>query len=210
MQEVLTRKNKYTTQFQGVSRSHTIEELAKEFKDFPLEDYSYVIKYEEFNSKKDYDPHLHFVIESNEKNLNRYRLNKFIIDNLKKKNPEFRNQNGLFNFSPIRDWVQMLAYLQKEGGPDVVHNYPTAVLKTLAKKSFTKKISMTSAIDELRKQLTSGELDPVSYTKEYRHLRREVYRNPDPYWQKEYLRAKEFVISREESDQEVEEFARHN
>lgn len=201
--KIANRSMKYKIQFQGVSRVHDPEYLKDLFLQAP-EIESFLIKTEKVDTP---EQHIHFVVESNDAKLNVYRFRKKLKSNL---DSDIKIKNGMLNFSKVKDWVQMITYLQKEGSPDYVHDIQTDILKFLKERSFEKKkISMTRAILKLKQSLSIGDLDPEEYTVQYR-LTRNSYRKPDPHWQKEYERALEQTKDEEQIRYEVREFARHH
>ncbi len=160
---------------------------------------AFIITREEIGTPKE---HIHFFCQSDNRHCNRTWIRKLIVDKFNLK----ITKNGQLNLDKkVKDCVQAVTYLTKEGYPEIVHNYPSSDIKTLSRMSYSKKISMTTAIKRLLSLVSNSQLTPEEYTVEYR-LCRIKYRKPDPNWQRQYLNAEEQQKTELEIRTEVSDF----
>lgn len=143
--------------------------------------------------------HVHFYLSSDDKKLNRSRVR----DDIKRLGDLKVTKNGQFNIDKkVKDPIQTVIYLCKEGYPDYVHGIPIADMKDATRKSYSKKVSMTTAIQNLMKQVIDGLIDAQEYTVQYRLLRIQ-YKKPDPNWMRQYDNACEIIKTEEIIREEV-------
>ncbi len=186
---------KWKYSIHGITRVvQDIHELSKTFKCSEIS--AFIITREEIGTPKE---HIHFFCQSDNRHCNRTWIRKLITN-------KFQltiTKNGQLNIDKkVKDPVQAVTYLTKVGYPEIVHNYPSAVIKKLSRNSYTKKVSMTTAIQKLLTLVVNGQLTPEEYTVEYR-LTRNKYRKPDPHWQRQYLNAEEQQKTETEIRKEV-------
>ncbi len=149
---------------------------------------AYVITTEERNTPKE---HVHFYLTSDDRQLNRTRFRKEIKDHFKLE----ITKNGQFNIDvKVKDPIQCITYLCKEGFPEHVHCFGQAFIKKCSRNAYSKKVSMTTAIKRLQDLLVKEQLTPLEYTVEYR-LCRKKYKKPDPNWTRQYENAFEQMKS---------------
>lgn len=151
---------------------------------------AYVITTEAKGTPKE---HVHFYLTSDSSKLNISRFRKDTKENFNL----VIERNGQFNIDKkVKNPEQCIIYLCKEGFPEYVHNFPTEYMKECSRKSYSKEVSMTTAIKRLQGLLLKEQLTPLGYTIEYR-LIRQKYRKPDPHWHRQYENAHELMKSSE-------------
>ena len=196
--------NRYSYSLQGVVRCKlSIEELRTIILTLKENIEAYIVVTEDLN--KDTEHH-HFVLQSNRKQLNVYRTRKHFKECIKLLGKAPKDYvNGDCNITKVRDIIQMITYLTKQGIPQIIHNYPKSLVEQLSKHSFEKKISMTKAITALKELLYHSQIDLEEYIIRYRLLRN-AYKKPDPLWYKEYTRMLELTHTEEYIRKEVRNF----
>lgn len=187
-------------QFQGITRLISGSELRKLFSSYePINRY---IVSEEDVGQETY--HVHFVVEGDTLALSNLRI--YLKDWLQQENKIEKNykfKNGELNIAKIKpDTIDtMITYILKQGC-EYVHNYNTDYIKECKRKSYLKKISMTKAIENLKKKYLANEIEIEEYILQYRQTRNR-YMKPDPYWDKELRRMLEIKKDEEKMKKEI-------
>ncbi len=191
----------YKRNYQGVIRlGVTVDELRLFLKANKRVE-SYLIKIEGVGTP---DPHIHYIIRSNQMELkvNTFKRETKIWLTAINKAPETgKYLNGMNNISPVKNMENMAIYIQKEGPPDHIHNFPVGILEQLRKLSFLKN-GIKVQLDDIQRQYLTGFLTLEEYAYKYRIIR-VSFGKPDIYWYKQIQKMNEINKIQNRNDDSI-------
>lgn len=196
IQLTVYKPNKY--QIHGVTRLlkstllsqylHTVEYVQK-----------FIVTTEKRGTDKE---HVHFYLESQDRKCNIHRFRQDA-------KAEFKFpaslKNGDFNLDKrVKDPLQNIIYLCKEGYPEHVHGFSVAFMKECTRSSYNPNVTMTTQLKNNLELFLKGQIEMDEYLLQYRHIRCGA-RKPDPNWHKQYYNALEQTTSEEDKKTQIRE-----